>query len=427
MTRKAHIGSFTPDPQNARKHNPRNIGMIEKSLQDAGFGRSILVTADDTIIAGNATMEALAQIGMEEAIVVDSDGKRPIIVRRTDLTYNDPRARELALADNRAAELAEWDPAILDQIKIEFPEAIDATFRPEELDALLGVQAAAQATKEPSQIPLPPTPTSALNTVWRLGEHVLVCGDAQYSRAWDLLDQNTGGNVIQARLLATDPPFNVDRVVGGKDYTEPSYRSGGRELRDLENDNLPIDQYRDMLDRSFFHADVRLIPGGGVYMFGPSTGPNGIVFRDAYASLWPIRQTIIWVKQHFVFGTSDFHWRHEVIWYGWKPGGNRLPVSDRGQTTVWEVSRPTQTKDMVHPSQKPVELAALIVANGSAPGETVLDPFCGTGSTLLACEQLGRRCAAIELDPVYCDLIVANWQELTGEQAEIVHEEIEAE
>lgn len=427
---RVHIKDLVHDKRNARRHNPRNIGMIEQSLQDSGFGRSLLVANDNTVLAGNATLDALSQIGMEEALVVESDGTRPIIIRRTDLASDDPRAVALSLADNRAAELAEWDLGALEQIKIDFPDAIDATFLPEELDALLGPQAAAQAVREPSELPAPPEPISTPNCVWKLGRHTLVCGDSTKPHSWDLLDRHAGigpGECARVRLLATDPPFNYNVAVGSKDYKDPNFRAGGREDRTIANDNIPIPDYLDMLVRVFAECDHRLMPGGAFYVFGPSSNESGLAFQQAVWQYWPIKQTIVWVKQHFSFGPSDYHWRHEIIWYGWKQGAAHLQVSDRGQSTVWEVSRPTQSTDMAHPTRKPVELISLIVANGSMPGEIVLDPFAGAGSTLLACEQLGRTAACIELEPQYCDLIVDNWGELSDQEAILVHEEAEAE
>ena len=408
VPRPGGLAKLKPDPRNARKHNPRNQGMIQDSIQQNGFGRSLLVARDGTIIAGNATYEALAAAGMENVIEVESDGTKAIVVRRTDLDPDDPKAVALAIADNRAAELATWDEVRVQEILFEFPQAISAAFRPEELDSLLGPSAAAGAVREPSQVPLPDTPRSKDGCVWKLGEHTLICGDSTRGYTWNLLDKYNQDN--DYRLLCTDPPYNFDIVGGVRDPRDPNHTKGGRETKRIKNDKVSDADYAKLLSQAFTEIDTRLVPGAGLYVFGPSSGQQSMTFQTQFWKLWPIRQTIVWIKQHFVFGRDDYHWKHEVIYYGWKGGARHLAVKDRTQSTVWEVSRPTQT-DMEHPSQKPVELLALIVANGAQPGERVLDPFAGAGSTLLACEQLGRRCTAIEIDPVYTDLCVERWRE----------------
>lgn len=414
VPRPGGLANLKHDPRNARRHTPRNQGMIQESIQQNGFGRSLLVSSDGVILAGNATYDALAAAGMEDVIEVVSDGTKAIVVRRTDLDSRDPRAVALALSDNRAAELAEWDAVALQQIAIDFPESIDATFRPEELDSLLGAFAAAATTREPSQVALPPTPISRHGCVWRLGDHLLICGDSTTPETWTLHDQYHQDT--DYRLLCTDPPYNFDIVGGVRDRRDPNHDAGGRELKRIRNDHMSDEDYGWLLENAFAETASRLIPGGGFYLFSPTGGQASQTFQQkVWSELGAIRQAIIWVKPYFVLSQSDYHWQHEMILYGWKAGAAHLPVTDRTQSTVWEAGRKENDREKQHPTMKPIELVARIIANGSQAGERVIDPFAGAGSTLLACEQLGRVCTAIELHPEYVDMIVERWREISAD------------
>lgn len=411
-----HISDLKHDPRNARAHNPRNVGMIEESLRKAGAGRSLLATRDGTIIAGNATMEALAAIGMENVIVVDSDGTRPVVVRRVDLDPDDPRAVHLAIADNRAAELADWDPAMLNQIALEFPDAIDAQFFKEELDDLLGAVHAAESLVENDQggIEAPPDriPVVKKGELWRIGDSFVFCGDSD--TPYRLPD-----GMPHIDLLVTDPPWGVNVIGGTHNPTNRNYRSHGRETKTIQGDSrtLGSDNRNELHERLLTdicaEADRRMKPGAVAYVFAPSsTGTDH--YRSVVAYFWPIRQEIVCTKDSFVFGQQDYHWQHETVLYGWKPGGAHMAVEDRAQSTVWPFGRVPPNHKFAHPAQKPVELVGRMIGNSSKPGEWVADVACGSGATLVAAEKLGRPSFGIDNDPRYADLTVERLQEATG-------------
>ena len=155
-------------------------------------------------------------------------------------------------------------------------------------------------------------------------------------------------------------------------------------------------------------------PGAVWYVAAPA-GPNFLPFASCLAALRVWRQTLVWVKDAFVLGRSDYHYRHEAVFYGWKPGAAHHEPPDRTHDTIWEVPRPRASPD--HPTSKPVELVERALLMSTARGELVLDPFAGSGSTLIAAEASGRRAACVELDPRYCDVVVRRWQEATGREA----------
>jgi DNA modification methylase len=419
-TTDGHLGALKHDPRNARAHTPRNEGMIAESIRRAGAGRSLLAARDGTILAGNATYDALASVGMEDIIIVDTDGTKAVVVRRTDLDPDSPEAVHLALADNRAAELADWDPAMLNQVLLEFPEAIDATFFPEEIDALLGSAHAAETLVENDQggIEAPPdrVPVVKKGDLWRVGDVFVLCADS---------DTRYGlpPGMLWIDLLVTDPPWGVNVIGGTHNPTNRNYRKHGRESKTIAGDSRTPgsdnDAHEQLLSRICAEADVHLKPGGVVYVFAPSsTGTDH--YRSVVADYWPIRQEIVCVKDTFVFGQQDYHWEHETVLYGWKPGAAHLAVEDRTQSTVWPFGRIPANHKFAHPAQKPVELIGRMVGNSSKPGEWVADVCCGSGATLVAAAKLGRRGFGIDNDPRYADLSVERLQEATGMVAQKV-------
>lgn len=412
---------FKSDPNNARIHNEANVEIIKRSIGQSGFGRSILVAKDGTILAGNATYDAATQVGLDDAIVVDSDGSKVVVVRRTDLDPTDPKAVELALADNRANELSTWNVEKIEQTRLEMPGMIESMWSRADLDALLGPVVAAKSVKEPEQVPLPDPPVTKPGDVWQLGRHYLVCGDAR--------DVN---NYIFAErpfdLLWTDPPYNADVIGGVHDHRSPAHRAAGREDKKLANDKMTDLGYEEFLDGCWQAFGTTLRPGA-IYYVCCGSGHEQTILRNVMTRHgFRVRQSICWVKQHFSLGHLDYQWKHETLLYGWTPGGpmERIPngpmaahyfCGDYTQTTVWEIDRPTQTADMSHPTRKPVELTARSIANSTKPDDWVLDPFVGGGATVLGCEHLGRRCYALDVDPRYVDLTVASWSEMTGQPA----------
>ncbi len=386
------LDELTPDPRNARRHTDRNLSTIGASLRDVGAARSVVVDEDGVVLAGNATVRAAASAGFSRVRIVDADGTELIAVRRSGLTPE--QKRRLALFDNRAAELAEWDTDVLASLADDTD--LSGLWDDDELGELLAsVDDPAALLGDPDEVPeVPAEPFTQPGDLWVMGPHRLLCGDATVG---DEVARVMDGE--QAALIFTDPPYGV------------SYEGGTAEKLTIANDDLDDPAFLAFLTSAFANMLAVTRPGGAVYACHADS--RGLVFRQAFAAAgWLLKQCLIWVKQSLVLGRADYHWRHEPLLYGWRPGAAHFFVDDRTQTTVWEVDRPSRSAD--HPTMKPIALVATAVANSSKPGEVVLDPFGGSGSTLIACEQLGRISRLLELDPRYCDVIVRRWEQTTG-------------
>jgi len=229
--------------------------------------------------------------------------------------------------------------------------------------------------------------------LWELGGHRLLCGDCTNpEHVRRLMDGE------RAAMLFTDPPYGIR-------YTGKSMKRSG-----IQNDNLSQGDTRNLVVTALRLAPLR--PGGAFYICS-SAGPNETLFRLALADAGlELRQCLVWAKNHFVISRSDYHWKHESILYGWKGGAPHYFVADRRQHTLWEYPKPQRSP--LHPTMKPVELVRRAIGNSSLPGETVFDGFGGSGTTLIACELLGRRCRMMEIDPGYCQVIVQRWTDEAG-------------
>ena len=210
-----------------------------------------------------------------------------------------------------------------------------------------------------------------------------------------------------AQLLLTDPPYGVSYVGKTKDALT------------IENDTKDDDELLGFLSDAFRNVQSAMEEGAAFYVFHADS--KGGVFRNALSDAGlTVRECLVWVKNSMVLGRQDYQWKHEPCLYGWKDGAAHHWYSDRKQTTVLEFDRPTANRE--HPTMKPVPLLAYLVANSTKAGDIVLDVFGGSGSTLMACEKLGRACWTMELDPHYCDVIIARWEEMTGEKAALLSE-----
>ncbi len=397
----APLASLTPDPRNARRHTDRNIGLIVDALREVGTARSIVVDETGVVLAGNATVETAGNAGIDRVRIVEADGAELIAVRRSGLTPN--QKRRLALLDNRTGELAEWDTEVLASLAEDTDLA--GLWEPDELAGLLAAETPpVPLLGDPEDVPeLPTDPVTQPGDLWMLGSHRLLCGDA--TKRADL-DRLMAGE--RAACLWTDPPYGVGYVGGTKDALT------------IANDDAA--GLEGLLRAALGNMNDVLVPGAAFYIAHPA-GPLSLVFLQAVTELgWKLRQTLVWVKDRLVLGHSDYHYIHEPILYGVLPGGGRRGrgavgwYGDDSQTSVFAIPRPSASPD--HPTSKPVALVAAMLGNSTKRGDVVLDPFGGSGSTLIACEQLGRCCRLLELDPRYCDGVVTQWEGLTGQTAE---------
>ncbi len=399
----APLTSLLPDPRNARRHTERNVDLIADALREVGAARSIVVNETGTVLAGNATVAAAGNAGIDRVRIVEADGQELIAVRRIGLTPE--QKRRLALLDNRAAELAEWDTDVLASLAEDTD--LSGLWEPDELADLLELgEAPGALLGDPEEVPdLPATPITQTGDLWLLGSHRLLCGDATKREDVDRLMVGE-----RASCLWTDPPYGVSYVGGTKDALT------------LANDDAA--GLEGLLRASLGNVTDVLVPGASFYIAHPA-GPLSLVSLQVVTDLgWKLRQTLVWVKDRLVLGHSDYHYLHEPILYGVLPGEGRRGrgaagwYGDDAQTSVFAIPRPSASPD--HPTSKPVALVAAMLGNSTKRGDLVLDPFAGSGSTLVAGEQLGRPCRLLELDPRYCDVVVKRWEALTGQTAERV-------
>ena len=377
--------------------NPRiNDGAVEavaNSIKEFGWRAPIVVDADLVVIAGHTRLKSAILLGLEEVPVHVADNLTP------------EQIRAYRIADNKTAEIAEWNYELLPLELRELQEAdFDLSllgFDTEELDKLLNGEAedtVADGETDPDAIPeAPEEAVSKRGEVYRLGSHLLMCGDATSADDVAKLMGET-----RAALWLTDPPYNV------------AYSNSLGQT--IENDNMDDGQFRAFLNDSFAQAVEVMKPGASYYIYHADT--EGYNFRGACRDVGlKVRECLIWVKNALVLGRCDYHFRHEPCLYGWKEGAAHNWYSDRCQTTVLEFNKPS--KNIGHPTAKPVEMLVYLIKNSSQRGETVLDTFGGSGSTLIACEQTGRVCRTMELDPKYCDVIRRRWAEFVhGEECD---------
>jgi len=381
------IDSLTPDPTNARKHDSKNLDAIAGSLKLFGQRKPIVVTPDNVVVAGNGTLEAAKQLGWDE-----------IVIARTPRGWSWEQIKAFALADNRTAELAEWDSQILADQMLEL-DAVGwdlAEFGFEPLQPPIDPE-----SLEDDEVPEPPAEAiTKLGDLWKLGRHFLVCGDATDASCYDKVLQGR-----KADAVWTDPPYGV------------AYVGKTSDALTIQNDRLDLTDLTQLLRDSLGMLWVHTKPGAAWYVSAPH-GQIGLAFSIALNELKVWRHSLIWLKDIMVMGRADYHYKHEVIYYGWTEGGPHNWYSDRKQTTVLSIDRPKRSAE--HPTMKPIALIAKCLENSTKSGDLVFDAFSGSGSTLIACEQFNRTAACIELDPKYCDVIVKRWEELTGSKAELL-------
>lgn len=402
------VADLIPYARNAREHSEEQVQQLRASLREFGFVAPLLIDTQGNIIAGHGRLMAAQAEGLETVPCV-------LVEHLTDT-----QRRAYILADNRLAEQASWNA---DLVSLELQELKDAGFDLtltgfDESDILLEESADVQEDAYDSE--LPTAPKSRRGQIYQLGRHRLMCGDA--TNAADVSALMAGA---EAQLLLTDPPYNVDYTGGTGDHMK------------IENDAQGEDAYCAFLRASLVNAMAALEPGASYYLWHADGAPGWAV-RDACRGVGlPVRQCLVWVKQSATLSRQDYHWQHEPClhgetelealecgktWddheaclYGWKDGRAHLWCSDRKQTTVLEFDRPTKSQE--HPTMKPVRLFGYQIANSTLPEAAVLDLFAGSGTTAIACEQLGRSAYLMETDPRFVDVIVDRWEKFTGQKA----------
>ena len=382
-----------PYARNARTHTEEQVAQIAASIAEFGFTNPILAGADGVIVAGHGRLAAAHKLGLELVPVVVLEHLSPT------------QRRALVIADNRIAENAGWDEAML---RIELvalqDDDFDVSLTGFDADALADLLADEDGngdgqTDDDAVPEVTETPISRPGDVWVMGAHRLLCGDSTKAESFEQLLQGE-----QVDMVFTDPPYNVNYANTPKDKMRGTNRA-------ILNDNLG-DGFYDFLLAALTPTIAHC--RGGIYVAMSSSELDVLqsAFREA-GGKWST--FVIWAKNTFTLGRSDYQRQYEPILYGWPEGATRHWCGDRDQSDVWQIKKPH--KNDLHPTMKPVELVERAIRNSSRPGNVVLDPFGGSGTTLIAAEKSGRLARLIELDPKYVDVIVRRWQDWTGKQA----------
>ena len=379
------IDRLVPYINNARTHSPEQINKLRSSLREFGFINPVIIDRDYGVIAGHGRILAAKEEGITEVPCVFAD------------YLTEAQKKAYIIADNRMAMDAGWDEELL-RVEIEAlqAEAFDVSltgFDPNEIDDLFKENLKDGLHDDDFDIEAElkkPTFTKA-GDVWTLGRHRLVCGDSTKKETYDILMDGK-----KANLVLTDPPYNVNyEGTAGK----------------IKNDHMANDAFYQFLLDAFTNMEAVMADDASIYVFHADT--EGLNFRRAFADAgFYLSGCCIWKKNSLVLGRSPYQWIHEPVLFGWKKSGKHAWYAGRKETTVWEYDKPK--KNAGHPTMKPIALLAYPIMNSSMTNALVLDPFGGSGSTLIACEQSERTCYTVELDEKYCDVIVKRYIEQVG-------------
>lgn len=371
------------NPRKKLKKGDKEYEKIKQSLLKFGYVDPIIVNEDLTVIGGHQRLTVLKDLDYETA--------KCVIV---DLPKEDEKALNIAL--NKIT--GQWDEALLADLLLDLQESdfnLDLTgFEPPEIDDILSNVHDKELSEDEFDVEeeLKKPTVSRHGDIWQLGKHRVICGDSTKAETYkQLLDDR------KANLVVTDPPYNVDvEETAGK----------------ILNDNMSDGDFYQFLLSMFTQVENHMEDDASIYVFHADT--EGLNFRKAFKDTgFYLSGCCIWKKNSLVLGRSPYQWQHEPCLYGWKKKGKHQWFSDRKQTTIWEYDRPKSSKD--HPTMKPIQLMAYPIQNSSMRETIVLDPFLGSGSTLIAADQTGRVCYGIELDEKFVDVIVKRYIEVTGD------------
>lgn len=396
--------------------NESAVDLVANSIQEFGFKQPIVIDKHRVIIAGHTRWKAAQELGLEEVPCILADDLTPAQVK----AYR--------LADNKVAEASEWDYDLLDDELAELEgmdiDMSDFGFVTEEVDT-------AEAIEDEYEPDIPTEANTKRGQIWQLGEHRLMVGDSTSAADVTAL---CGGEAMD--LVVTDPPYNV-AIENSQGMT-------------IENDDMDSDSFQEFLTQAFENLSDHLKAGGAFYIWYASR--THMDFEQALNNVGlEVREQLIWNKNSLVLGRQDYQWKHEPCLYGWKDGASHYFINNRALTTVIDdepldldglkkdelkalveklleaypeatvINEKKPAKNDLHPTMKPIKLIARLVKNSSRTKERVLDLFGGSGSTLIACEQLNRKCYMMEYDPRYADVIIDRWEQQTGEKAVLIN------
>lgn len=387
------IADLKPYDKNPRKNNPA-VDKVAASIKEFGFQNPVIVDKDLEVVAGHTRLKAAKKLKIKEV---------PVIMVE-DLTPEQIKAYRIA--DNKTAELAEWDNDLLigelNELKLSDYNLELTGFDLAEIDKLMGKEAEVTEDDFDADAALADItePTTKRGDIWQLGRHRLMCGD---STMIDDVDRLMDG--VIPGLMVTDPPYGVEY---DPDWRNRADRANGKPYGASAIGKVQNDSNADWRDAwALFQGDICYVWHAGKYA---SKVQESLEVCD-----FEIRSQIIWAKSRFAISRGDYHWQHEPCWYAVRKGHKGCWSGDRSQTTLWNITH--NKSETGHGTQKPLECMARPIQNNSNPGQAVYDPFGGSGTTLMAAEQLNRICYMMELDEKYCDVIIQRWETYTGQKA----------
>lgn len=382
---KLKISDLKQHPKNPRKHPKELLERLKRSIEEYGFTNPVLVSKDNKILAGHARCKAAKELGISEVPVIRLD-------------FEGAKADAYVIIDNKLNELSEWDIPLLESLIKDIEKSdFDVTltgFDLTEIDELFSKSDDKEGKDDGYDVTKALEEASFVNRgdVWLLGKHRLLCGDATNSEDVKALMDGK-----KANLILTDPPYNVDFE-----------SANGLKIK---NDKQDSEKFYNFLLSSFKNMASSLADGGSAYIFHADT--EGLNFRKAFIDAgFHLSGVCIWEKNSFVMGRSPYQWGHEPILYGWLKTGKHKWYAGRAESTIWRYDKPKKNAD--HPTMKPIPLLCYPIKNSSSVNSIVLDTFGGSGSTLIACQQMDRICYAMELDPKYASVIIRRYIELCG-------------
>lgn len=377
------------NPRKKLKPGDKEYEKIKNSIQEFGYVEPIIVNYDRTVIGGHQRLTVLRDLGYTEA--------QCVVLHIED--ENKVKALNIALNKITGA----WNEQLLADLLVDLQSVdfnTDLTgFEAPEIEQLFSKVHNKKIKEDDFDVDaeLQKPPVSKLGDLWLLGKHRVLCGDSTLPDTYTTLMEG-----VRANMVLTDPPYNVN--------VEESAGS-------IKNDNMPDEDFYKFLFAAFVNMEQSMASDASIYVFHADS--KGLIFRRAFEDAgFYLSGCCIWKKNTLVLGRSPYQWQHEPCLFGWKKGGKHQWYSDRKQTTIWEYDRPRASKD--HPTMKPIALMAYPIQNSTMSNCIVLDPFLGSGSTLLACEQTGRICYGVELDPKFVDVIVKRYLEAGGDPSEVL-------
>jgi DNA modification methylase len=381
--KRVRFSELKANQKNWRKHPQKQKDAMAGVLRSVGWADAVLARETESgleLIDGHLRKE------------IAEDAEVPVLI----LDVNEQEADLILATHDPLAEMATTDQKTLDEL------ITNLDFDDLQTNELLSLLSSTPREVGEDEIPEPPAdPVTVPGNLFQLGEHRLYCGDSTKHQSWEICIGDT-----RADLLLTDPPYNI------------AYKGGSKVRDEIENDSMSSGDFQVFLVDVFTKAFDHMKAGASFYIWHADS--EGLNFRKAIKACGEeVRQCLIWNKHSKTIGRQDYHWKHEPCLYGWKKGAAHGWYNDRKQTTVLEFDRPTKSEE--HPTMKPVDLFAYQLGNNTSPQGIVIDPFLGSGTTLIAAEQLGRRCFGMEMSPAYCDVIVQRWESLTGKKAEVIN------